>query len=693
MNDIVQNFQFIRPEWLWALLAILIIYALKLRFGKDQNAWQQLIPAHLYQQMIVRKGAVESNKFLHLSMASLLIAVIAIAGPTWEKLPQMVYQTQAGKVILMDMSMSMRATDLSPNRLTRARFKAIDLVNEVKEGETGLVAYAGDAFVVSPLTDDINNLTTLIPVLTPEIMPIKGSSALTGLLRSASLLQDAGYQQGHVYWVTDGIRYDEIRDIRDFIIDSPFEVSALLVGTEAGSPIPMEDGQLLKDFTGKIVVPSINSRYMNQAMAGTKGKYHLFANDDSDIQAIKRSAAFGQQQRAKEVDNTTGDTFKDMGPYLLLLLIPVAAYSFRKGVLSVAILGSLLLGLGTSSPRVFAVQSQPLPSLVNAIGDQESIQNSPRTNENLLDKVFKNADQRGKVAFDENDYAKAQNLFEDNAWLAASAYKSGDFERAEALYKQLIQRSPMTQSALMDIVYNKGNALAKQGKLEDALNAYNEVLKSNPDHQHAKANKQLVEELLEQQQQEQQQLDSQDEQDGEQEQNQDSSQENSDGQQDQDAQDQQSQSQDSQPSDSSQQHQSPSSDESDENSVQENRDDQQKEQQSSDESLKQEAQKQKAQEQQDAQQSQAEQQPKENEASAEQQSNKAPQQDEQAQTAAISNQVNTDELTPEQKEELQRMQMILNKIPDDPAYLLMRKMQLEAYKRRNAPSPPIQENW
>jgi Ca-activated chloride channel family protein len=435
-------------------------------------------------------------------------------------------------------------------------------------------------------------------------------------------------------------------------------------------------------------------------MAGTKGKYHLFANDDSDIQAIKRNVAFDQQQRAKEVDNATGDTFKDMGPYLLLLLLPVAAYSFRKGVLSVAILGSLLLGLGTSSPRVFAVQSQPLPNTVNVIADQEINQNSPRTNENLLDRVFKNADQRGKIAFDENDYAKAQNLFEDSAWLAASAYKSGDFERAEALYKQLIQRGSVTQSALMDNVYNKGNALARQGKLEDALNAYNEVLKSNPEHQHAKANKQLVEELLEQQQQEQQQQDSQeeqDEQDGEQDQNQDSSQKNSDEQQGQDAQDQQSQSQDSQPSDSqpdgSQQQQSPSSEQSDGNSAQENREGQQEEQQPSDESLKQEAQKQKTQEQQNAQQSQAEQQSKENEASAEQQSNEAPQRNEQAQTEAISNQVNTDDLTPEQKEELQRMQMILNKIPDDPAYLLMRKMQLEAYKRRNDPSPPIQENW
>jgi Ca-activated chloride channel family protein len=319
MNEIIQNFQFIRPEWLWALLAIVIAYAVKLKFGKDQNVWQQIIPAHLYQQMIVRKGLVISNKFMHFATVSLLLAIIAIAGPSWEKLPQAVYQTQAGKVILMDMSMSMRATDLSPNRLTRARFKAIDLVNEVKEGETGLVAYAGDAFVVSPLTDDVNTLVSLLPVLAPEIMPIQGSIALNGLRQAASLLENAGYQQGQIYWVTDGIRYDEIKEVRNFIIKSSFDVSALLVGTEIGAPIAMEDGQLLKDYSGKIVVPSINSRYMNQAMAGTNGKYHLFASDNSDIQAIKREIEFDQQQQSKEVENTSGDTFKDMGPYLVLL--------------------------------------------------------------------------------------------------------------------------------------------------------------------------------------------------------------------------------------------------------------------------------------------------------------------------------------------------------------------------------------
>jgi Ca-activated chloride channel family protein len=677
MNEIIQNFQFIRPQWLWILPAIVIAYSVKLKFGKDQNVWQQIIPAHLYQQMIVRKGLVVSNKFMHFAAASLLLAGISIAGPSWEKLPQAVYQTQAGKVILMDMSMSMRATDLSPDRLTRARFKAIDLVNEVKEGETGLVAYAGDAFVVSPLTDDVNTLISLIPVLVPEIMPIQGSIALNGLRQAALLLENAGYQQGAIYWVTDGIRYDEIKEVRNFVIRSSFDVSALLIGTETGAPIAMQDGQLLKNYSGKIVVPSINSRYMNQAMAGTKGMYHLFTNDNSDIQAIKRKIEFNQQQQSKELENTSGDTFKDMGPYLILLLLPVAAYSFRRGALSIVFVGSLILGLSTNSPSVYALQTPTAQNGSQLTPPEVTLANASIDAESLLDKAFKNADQRGKIAFDNKDYRKAETLFEDSEWLAASAYKDGNYEQAEELYRQLVQRPGSEQGDVLDNLYNKGNALAKQGKLEDALSAYNEVLRADPSYEPASVNKQLIEKLLEQQQQDKQ------------DQNNDSSEQNSDEQeqseQQGDSQDKQDQSKsgEEQNKDNSQQQSSEEKNSDQESSQQQNAE------QKNDESLKQEAQEQA---QKESQQAQAEQQDdaqnQDQESSAQEE-----QQSEQEQTSAISNQLNMENLTPEQKEELQRMQMILNKIPDNPAFLLQRKMQLEAYKRKSDPMPPEQQNW
>lgn len=678
MNEIIQNFQFIRPQWLWLFLPIIVGYLLKLKYGKDQNLWQQIIPQHLYQQMIVRKGIHKSNGFTHVAASTLLIATLAIAGPSWEKLPQAVYQTQVGKVILMDMSMSLRATDLSPNRLTRARFKAIDLVNEVKEGETGLVAYSGDAFVVSPLTDDINNLKTLIPVLSPEIMPSQGSSALIGLEQSATLLRNAGYKQGQIYWITDGINYDEIKDVRNFIIDSDFDVSALLIGTEAGAPISMLDGQLLKDYSGKIVIPSIDSRYMNQAMAGTSAQYHLFAADNSDIQAIKIKVEYEQQQEAKAIENTTGDQLKDMGPFLVLLLLPIAAYTFRKGLLNIAVAilftSALLLPKQPAMAQTQSSSPESTPEITLA--------NPNTAPETIIDKVFKNADQRGKLAFDNSDFDTASALFEDEQWRAASAYKKGDFEGAARLYSELLKNTSTSNS---DNLYNHGNALAKLGKLEEAIELYDQTLLVDGDHQQALQNKKIVEEMLKQQQNEQnQQQDS-----NEQNPNENGEQQDSDQQGDSDSQ-QQEQSQDGDSQEDGQQ--------GEQNGEQQSQGQQNPEQQSeqqnnaSDEALKQNAEEQ-AQEESDAsptdeqqeQESPAGNEP--NEQSDEQETT------EQEQQAAISNQMNAENLTPEQKEEMQRMQMILNKVPDDPAYLLKRKMQLEAYKRKNNPPTPEQENW
>ena len=670
MEHIIHNFQFIRPLYLLGLVPVLIIYLLKLKFGKNQNLWQQIIPSHLYQHVVISKGIRQSSKFIHFAFVFSLIGIGAAAGPTWEKLPQVVYQTQAGKVILMDMSLSMRASDISPNRLTRARFKAMDLLDEVQEGETGLVAYSGDAFVVSPLTDDVTNLNSLIPVLSPEIMPTQGSFALMGLERASELLDNAGYQTGQIYWLTDGIRIDEVDDIRRFIQSSQYKISALLIGTEDGAPVTLEDGQLLKDRTGKIVIPTVDAQYMEQAMSGTSARYQLFTSDNKDIQAIKRQVEFELQAQAEEVENVTGDIFKDMGPYLVLLLLPIAAYSFRKGVMSYVFVCMTATLLWANSTNIAMAQS-PEASLPN-----EPAPPAQQSALSLVDKVFKNADQQGKVAFDNQDFNQANQLFKDKEWKAASAYKNGDFELAEALYSDLQGK---------ENTYNKANASAKLGKLEEALDAYNQVLAQDPSHENALKNKAIVEELMKQQQenpQDQQQeggdsseQNKQDNQSGEQNQeNQSGEQDQSDqqgenGQQDEQSQEGQQQQDDNQNSEQSEQEQQSQGDENeqaleDAANESEQQDEQQNEQQG---------------------QSDASSEPQKDE--------QTPQQQDMQQQSAISNEMNMDDLTPEEKEELQRMQMILNKVPDDPAYLLKRKMLLEAYKRKGAPPPPTQQNW
>ena len=213
--DFLNQFHFLRPEWFAAIIPLLLLVILIRKATAKQSGWQSVIPSHLYQYMVIGKTEVGAKPPIMLLAIAWFVSVIALAGPTWERLPQPVYQLKMGHVIVIDMSLSMRATDMTPDRLTRAKYKAIDLVNAIGEGEMGLVAYAGDAFVISPLTEDAANITTLIPSLSPEIMPVPGSDPLLGIESAAALLTNAGYNSGMIYWITDGIELAQQNELQE----------------------------------------------------------------------------------------------------------------------------------------------------------------------------------------------------------------------------------------------------------------------------------------------------------------------------------------------------------------------------------------------------------------------------------------------------------------------------------------------
>ncbi len=166
---------FIRPEWLWALIPLMLMLYLLHRNEQQQSSWNKYIAPHLAKVLISTTGDNQKN---HVGLLAFcwFIAVLALSGPALTKHNLPVFETNQGRVIVMDMSLSMYATDLTPNRLTQAKFKATDLLKNLKEGETGLVAYAGEAFIISPLTRDTSTLLNLLPTLTPEIMPVNGSN-------------------------------------------------------------------------------------------------------------------------------------------------------------------------------------------------------------------------------------------------------------------------------------------------------------------------------------------------------------------------------------------------------------------------------------------------------------------------------------------------------------------------------------
>lgn len=611
-----EHFHFLRPEWFLAIIPLVMIILAIRYLHKQQSGWNSVLASHLYQHLVTEKTGKKNRPPLYLLAIAWLISVVAIAGPTWEQLPQPVYQLNTGKVVVIDMSLSMRATDVQPDRLTRAKYKAIDLVNAISEGETGLVAYSGDAFTISPLSTDGQNLTALIPSLIPEIMPVAGSEPFLGLQSAVELLQNAGFQQGEIFWITDGIETEQISEVRKLISSSPYRLSILAVGTAQGAPIKMLDGELMKDASGAIVLPRLTRSSLRNLAAAGGGRFTVLQDTDEDIKLLTSQLTIEREaQEQDEEENKMGDEWKEMGPYLVLLLLPFAAYSFRRGLLPVVTVCFLL------------------PAY------------SPSAQADWWQDLWKTADQQGQEAFKQEQFDSAAAAFEDPLWKGSALYKNGDYEAALDAF---------SQSNSIDSLYNSGNTLAQLGDLDKAISAYDEVLKSDPTHEDAKANKALLEQQKQQQQQDQE---NQNQQDSEQQQNSEDQQDSEQQQDGQDQQDSQEQGQQQQ----GEQSDSEQSQEQSESNPQESDEEQDAEQQTEQEK----------QEQQDSQEQQA---------SEQEQANVQPEEQR--------------ELTDEEKEQMQRLQNLLRKIPDDPGYLLKQKMLREHNLRKRERMPTqLQRNW
>jgi Ca-activated chloride channel family protein len=637
----MSDFHFIRPWWLLAFIVLFLSLRLIKQLTISQSGWQQFIPKHLNNVLI---SANNNSKPISLILPFIIgtLAILALAGPTWEKQPQPVYQVNRGSVLIMDMSYSMYSTDVQPNRLTRARFKAIDLLNSINEGDIGLVAYAGDAFVISPLTEDINNIKLLLPSLTPEIMPVLGSNPLAALDLANTMLKNAGHITGDIYWFTDGIDQSDRQDIIEWARKHGHHLNILGIGTNQGAPIKLPNGELMKDDNGAIIVPPLSSDLLTSIAKHTSGKYQSMAVDNSDIKALtEQTLTSEEQKKAKKSSDNVGDQWQEFGPYLVLLMLPLLLSLFRRGALLVML------------PFTFFLMP------------------SSNSYASVWQDLWKTPQQQAQQQFDNKHYKEAAKKFKDPLWQGSAYYKAGDYEQAFNAFSKVNSAQAK---------YNQGNALAKMQKLDEAIKAYDEALKIDPNLTQAADNKALLEQLKKQQQQNKDQQNKSDKDQSNKDQK-DKNQQGNDSGDNKDQQQKQQESQNSEQQKNDQQQQKSSADDNnnqmnnDQNSKQESEQKKQEDKNNAAEQKKQQEQEDEQKKAQQAKQAQAE------------KDNKQKSKPEQASALSAEEQK-------KQQEAQQKYQQILNKVTDDPYLLLRNKMQLEYQKRRqNGEISGVKKKW
>ena len=530
-SDLFEQFQFLRPVWLLGLIPMLICFLAMWRINSVVTAWDKAIDKSLLPFLLDRSKNAAQRTPLIILLIAWTLAVLSMAGPVWEKLPQPVQKREDALVIVLDLSLSMFAPDHEPSRLDLAKRKLRDILSLREEGQTALVVYAGDAHTVTPLTDDVVTIAALVPSLSPNIMPLFGSNPMLAIDAAIKLLDDVEANRGKILLMTDGISgFDQESLITAQIKSTDYELLVMGIGTEEGAPIRTNDGNLLTDEAGAIVVPKLNKNVLQSLANRVNGRYHDIQLADSDLAYLLSDLDLLDDNQLSDVEEEF-DVWYETGPWLLLLVLPLAAMSFRKGWLFSI---SLILGGGLLLP----------PQQAHAFEWRD---------------LWQTKDQQAAQAYSAEDHSIAASLFQSLGWQGAANYKSENYEAAVAAF---------SADSSADGNYNRGNSLALTGNYEEAIAAFDSAIALEPDHADAIANKEIIEQLLEQQEAESGEQQEGDSQENESEQNSES--ESEEQQENSEQQDQESQEGNEDQQEQEQQNQSPEEQESSESNSEQN---------------------------------------------------------------------------------------------------------------------------
>ncbi|HZX78622.1 VWA domain-containing protein [Lysobacter sp.] len=322
----------LRPHWLWALCGLPLLFVLWRVRRRRASVWRENVDAHLLPHLLVEKGDSRSRWAWGAAMLGYVLAVFALAGPSWRQSAQPLWQSRTPLVIALDLSGASLAGDLPPTRLAQARAKIATLLRERQGGQVGLVVFAQDAFTVAPLTEDAGNVALFLDALSPDVMPVDGQRADRAIEWSAGLLRQAGFTQGTILLIADHAD-DDAREAAAKVRAQGFQVDVLGMGTSAGATYKRGDGAFVQ--------ARLDAGSLRAVASAGGGRYADIATDDADLRALgvlDPDARLGSGD-AERVAELRGRAWLDEGYWLLppLMLLSLLAFR-RRGALAVVLL-------------------------------------------------------------------------------------------------------------------------------------------------------------------------------------------------------------------------------------------------------------------------------------------------------------------------------------------------------------------
>lgn len=475
----LSQFHFAHPLWLWIGIVIPLVFGLYFFFYKKSSPSHQLekfIDKHLLPYLLVKSPGKKSSIWKSLLLWSVVWTslTLAIAGPRWNFREIETFHRDQSLVILLDLSQSMDSKDIKPSRLVRARQKIEDLINLARGIKIGLIAFAADPHMITPLTDDVVTIRHLLPSLETDLIYVQGSRLSPALTMASRLLDAEPGNNKAIVVISDGGFEDAsaITTARN-LAEKGIVIHTMGVGTTEGAPVQDRKGNFIKK-DGSLVLSKLEKDKLHEISNVGKGQYL-----ESDFTDYSETVVLTELEKRAEAQRNIKKKvrFWEEHFYLLIFpLMPILLLWFRKGHVF-----PIFLFLLTTTFELDAFEMQD---------------------------YFKNSEEIGKQALDNHDYKTAIEKLQDPYRKGVAHYRAGNFAEAEKLFRQSSRPEIASNAA-----YNLGNALVQQQKLDKAVTAYEEVLKQWPDHTKARDNLEIVKKMLEQKNEDNQQSDESNQQD------------------------------------------------------------------------------------------------------------------------------------------------------------------------------------
>jgi Ca-activated chloride channel family protein len=357
----------------------------------------------------------------------------------------------------------MNAKDIKPTRLIRAKQKIEDFLNRSQGVKIGLIAFAADPHMITPLTEDKETIRHLLPSLNTDLVYVQGSRLSSALEMASAMLESEPGNNKALLVISDGGFEDASAiAVAKKLVEKGIIIHAMGVGTPEGAPMHDRKGNVVKKNGNPILATLDKDKLMGVAVAGNG--HYLEARYDSEPETI----IFTQLEKNADtqINENKKRKFWDERFYLFIFpSLPFLLWWFRRGYLFAILLIFI-------SPT-FGVEATDVKSF------------------------FKNSEEIGKDALENGDYETAVLKFQDPYKKGVCCYRAGQYAEAEKLFRESCREEVASQAA-----YNLGNTLVQQQKLKEALEAYEEVLKRWPDHTKARENLEIVKQMLQQQNQE-----------------------------------------------------------------------------------------------------------------------------------------------------------------------------------------------